>query len=179
MPSHSPARPADSEYNKYFQPYVTEVPDGDLLSALAAQRDSTTAVLAGISDTQAGFRYADGKWSIREVIGHLADAERVFAYRALRIARADTTPLSGFDENAWVPPAAYDARGLPEIAAEFRAVRESTLALFRGFPAEAWTRQGTASNHPISARALAWIMAGHELHHMRVLAERYLPHIAG
>ena len=179
MPSHSPARPAPSEYNAYYQTYIGAVPDGDLLARLGEQRDSTSALLATIAEADAGYRYAAGKWSIKEVIGHLADAERVFSYRALRVARADATPLPGFDENAWVPPANFDRRTLADLAAEFRAVRESSLALFRGFGNEAWPRMGTASGHPISARALAWIVAGHEVHHLRVLRERYLPHLGG
>ncbi|MEZ4413341.1 MAG: DinB family protein [Gemmatimonadales bacterium] len=177
MPEHSPARPADSEYNSYYQPYVKEVPDGDLLATLRYQRESTTAVLAGISDKLAAYRYADGKWSIREVIGHVADAERVFSYRALRIARGDTIDLPGFDENAWVPMAGFEARSMADVAAEFRAVRDASLALFSSFSAEAWARIGSASGHPVSARALAWILAGHERHHLRILEERYFPHL--
>jgi len=175
VPSPSPPRPAETEYNSYYQPYVKEVPDGDLLTTLAALRDSTAAVLAGISDKNAGFRYDAGKWSIREVVGHVSDAERVFAYRALRIARGDTVELPGFDENAWVPASGCDRRTLADIAAEFRAVREASLALFHSFDDEAWIRIGSASGHPVSARALAWILAGHERHHLRVLAERYFP----
>jgi len=175
--SHSPARPADSEYNKYFQPYVGEVPDGDLLAMLETQRDATHAVLAGIPDTKAGFRYADGKWSIREVVGHVADAERVFAYRALRVARGDTTPLPGFDENAWMPEAGFDVRTLSDVAGELRMVRDSTLALFRSLTPDAWLRSGMASDHPVSVRALAWILAGHERHHLRILTERYFPRL--
>jgi uncharacterized damage-inducible protein DinB len=177
LPSHSPARPALTEYNAHYQPYVDVVPDGDVLATLATQRDSTSALLATIAEAKAGYRYAAGKWSIKEVIGHLSDAERVFSYRALRVARADVTPLASFDENAWVPAAKFDHRTLVDLAAEFRAVRGSTLALFRGFDAEAWPRTGTASGSPISARALAWIVAGHEVHHLRVLHERYLPHL--
>ena len=177
MPGHSPARPSLSEYNAYYQPYVSEAPGNDVLATLAAQRDATAALLAGIPEAKAGFRYAPGKWSVREVIGHLADSERVFSYRALRVARADTTPLPGFDENAWMPEAGFDRRTLADVAAEFRTVRDSTLALFHGFDASAWPRLGTASGHPISARALAWIISGHEAHHLRVLAERYLPHL--
>jgi hypothetical protein len=169
-----PARPAASEYDAYFQAYIDEVTGFDLLETLARQRDSTAAVLAGISDTKAGFRYADGKWSIREVIGHLADTERVFGYRALRVARGDPAPMPGFDENAWMPPSGFDQRTIEDLAAEFRAVRESTLALFGGLPAEAWTRIGTANGRPLSARACAWIISGHEAHHMRILRDRYL-----
>ena len=177
MPTLSPARPAPTEHYSYYLTYVSEVPEGDLLATLAAQRDSTAAFLAGIPEAKAGYRYAPEKWSIKEVIGHVADAERVFAYRALRIARADETPLPGFDENAWMPAAEFDRRTLADIAADFRSVRESTLALFRGFPAEAWTRLGTASGHPVSVRALAYILTGHERHHLRVLQERYLPRL--
>jgi uncharacterized damage-inducible protein DinB len=158
---------------------VSEVPEGDLLATLATQRDSTAAMLAAIPEAKAGYRYAPEKWSIKEVLGHIADAERVFAYRALRIARADVTPLPGFDENAWIPAAEFDRRTLADLAADLRAVRESTLTLFRGFPDEAWPRLGTASGHPVSARALAWIIAGHERHHLRVLHERYLPQVGG
>jgi hypothetical protein len=179
MPTHSPARPAPSEHNAYYATYVAQVPDGDVLATLAAQRESTATVLAAIPESKAEYRYAPDKWSIKEVVGHLADSERVFSYRALRIARADATPMASFDENAWVPAGGFDHRKLTDLAAEFRAVRECTLALFRGFDAEAWPRVGTASGHPISARALAWIIAGHERHHLRVLAERYLPHVGG
>jgi hypothetical protein len=177
MPASPPARPADSEYNKYYQPYVQEVPEGDLLATLAAQRDSTAAVLAGISDKGAGYRYAEGKWSIREVIGHVCDAERVFSYRALRIARGDTIDLPGFDENAWVPMGAFEERSMADVAAELRAVRGASIALFSSFTAEAWLRIGSASGHPVSTRALAWILAGHERHHLRILAERYFPNL--
>jgi hypothetical protein len=179
MPGTSPPRPGPSEYNTYYQPYVDEVPAGELLATLAAQRDSSAALLATIPEAKAGFRYAPGKWSIKEVIGHVADAERVFTYRALRVARADATPLPGFDENAWMAPAAFDRRTLADLAADLRAVRESTLTLFHGFDADAWPRLGTASNHPISTRALAWIVAGHEVHHLRILSERYLPRLRG
>ena len=179
LPAVSPARPAPTEHYSYYQTYVSEVPEGDLLAILRAQRDSTAAVLAGIPEAKAGYRYAPGKWSIKEVIGHIADAERVFAYRALRIARADVTPLPGFDENAWIPPAEFDRRTMVDLATDFRSVRESTLALFRGFPTAAWTRLGTASGHPVSVRALAYILTGHERHHVRVLHERYLTHLGG
>lgn len=177
MPLSIPARPSATEYNAYYQPYISEVAEGKLLDFLAEQQASTARLLASIPEAKAGYRYATGKWSIKEVIGHLADAERVFAYRALRVARADATPLPGFDENAWVPPAQFDRRPLADIAAEFSAVRSATLALFGSFDDAAWARLGTASTYPISARAIGWIVAGHERHHLRVLRERYLPHL--
>ena len=179
MPSQSPARPALTEYNAFYQTYVGGVPDGDLLATLAAQTERTAGVLAGIPEHKASYRYAAGKWCIKEVIGHVADAERVFSYRALRIARGDATPLAGFDENGWMPFADFDRRALADVAAELRAVRSATMALFRSFDADAWVRSGTASGHPVSARALAWILTGHERHHLRVLEERYFPGIIG
>jgi hypothetical protein len=175
----SPSRPAPAEHHAYYLTYVAEVPEGNLLATLAAQLERTSTILAAVPEARAGFRYAEGKWSIKEVIGHVADAERVFSYRALRIARGDTTPLPGFDENAWVPFGEFDRRTLADITADLRAVRAATLALFGGFTAEGWLRMGSASGHPVSARALAWILAGHERHHLRVLEERYLPKITG
>jgi uncharacterized damage-inducible protein DinB len=175
----SPSRPQPSEHHEYYLSYVSEVPDGNLLVTLAAQADRTSALLAAVPEAKAGFRYAEGKWSIKEVIGHVADAERVFSYRALRIGRGDTTPLAGFDENAWVPFGEFDRRTLADLASELRAVRAATLALLGGFTPDAWLRMGTASGHPVSARALAWILTGHERHHVRVLEERYFPKVAG
>jgi len=177
MANASPSRPKPTEHHEYYLSYVSAVPEGNLLDILAGQIDRTSALLAAVPEARAGFRYAEGKWSIKEVIGHVADTERVFSYRALRIARGDTTPLPGFDENAWVPFGEFDRRTLADLAAELRAVRTATLALFGGFTAEAWPRMGTASGHPVSARALAYIVTGHERHHLRVLEERYFPKV--
>ena len=118
-------------------------------------------------------RYAPGKWSVSEVVGHLADTERIFAYRALRFARNDATPLAGFDENQFVPPANFDARPLPDLAEELRAVRLASVALFRRLDDAALARRGTANQVEITVRALPWIIAGHERHHVAVLKERY------
>jgi hypothetical protein len=169
-----PARPRPADYNAYYESYISEVADGRLLESLVAQRDETAALLAGLTKTQAGYRYAEGKWSLKEVIGHVADAERIFAYRALRIARGDETPLASFDENTYVPAAGCDRRTLVDIAHEFRAVREATIALLASFDEPAWMRVGTASGKRVSVRALGYIIAGHERHHVRVLRERYL-----
>jgi hypothetical protein len=179
MANASPGRPEPSEHHAYYATYISEVPEGEVLATLAAQIGRTSALLAAVPESRAGFRYADGKWSIKEVVGHMADTERVFSYRALRIARGDATPLPGFDENAWVPVGEFDRRTLADLAAELRAVRAATLALFGGFTADAWLRVGTASGHSISARALAWIVTGHERHHLRILEERYLPKLTG
>ena len=133
----------------------------------------TRALLRDLPAGRAEHRYAAGKWSVAEVVGHLADAERVFSYRALRIARGDETPLPGFDENAYVPAGRFDRRPIADVVDEFTAVRHATLALLRGLPEDTLTRTGTASGYAVSARALAWIIAGHELHHRAVLRERY------
>jgi hypothetical protein len=166
-------RPAATEYAPYYGRYIGKVPDGDLLQTLEDQARETQAVLAGLSEAKALHRYAPGKWSIKEMIGHVTDTERVFSYRALRFARADATVLPGFDENAWVPPGNFDARALKDLAAELGAVRRATIALFRGLDAAALARRGTASDNAVSVRALAWIIAGHERHHVALLHERY------
>jgi hypothetical protein len=166
-------RPSPDEFAPYYQRYVERVPGDDLVAALEAQTPRTLAVLGAVPEARAGHRYGPGKWSVREVVGHVADAERVFAYRALRFARGDETPLATFDENAYVARGGFDARPLAEIADEFAAVRRATLALFRGLDAGAAGRGGTASGWGVTVRALGYIIAGHELHHLAVLAERY------
>jgi uncharacterized damage-inducible protein DinB len=168
-------RPEPSEYVPYYQTYISKVPaKGDLLTVLEDQRRETQQLLAGLSEAKALHRYAPGKWSIKEVVGHVMDSERVFCYRALRFARADDKPLQGFDEKAWVPAGQFDARSLKDLAAELDLVRRATIALFSGLDGAALTRRGTANNNPISVRALAWIIAGHERHHVGIVRERYL-----
>lgn len=167
-------RPAPDEYAPYYGGYVSRVADGDVVATLRRQIVDTLAFLRGIPDSKAGHRYAPGKWSIREVVGHLCDAERVFAYRALRFARNDSTPLPGFDENAFVAASRLDDRSLAGIIAEFEAVRNATVPFFDALFPEEWARHGTASGKGMSVRALAWVIAGHELHHVSVLKERYL-----
>lgn len=168
-------RPASRDVPEYFSRYVARVPDGDIAAMLATQVDDTAALLAGLSDEQARHRYAPGKWSIKEVVCHVSDVERVMAYRLLRFGRGDATPLAGFDENAWAPAARADDRPLTDLLAELQAVRAATVALVRGLPDDALDRTGTANGLLASARALAWIIAGHELHHRFILRERYLP----
>ncbi|HEX5726419.1 MAG TPA: DinB family protein, partial [Longimicrobiaceae bacterium] len=142
--------------------------------AAEAQRTGVPALLRGLPEALHGHRYAEGKWSIREVAGHLADTERIITYRALRIARGDATPLPGFDENAYVAAAGFDARPLESLVAEWEAVREATLAFFRSVDAEAAARRGTANDNAVSVRALAHIVAGHAEHHLEILRTRYL-----
>lgn len=169
----STARPDPSEYGAHFARYIALVPAGDLLAHLDVQASEIAAWSAGLTEAQAAHRYAPGKWSVREVIGHVADTERIFAYRALRIARGDATPLPSFDENAYASHAAFEARSMADVAAEFAAVRGASLALLRGLPEAAWTRRGTVSGGPVSVRALASLLFGHAAHHRAILAERY------
>ena len=128
---------------------------------------------SAVTEAGAGHRYAHDKWSVREVLGHLCDAERIFAYRLLRIARADATPLEGFDENTYVPAGAFDNRALGDLIADWTATRSATIALVRGLPADAWARRGTANGKPVTATALAYIILGHVEHHLGVLHDRY------
>jgi hypothetical protein len=173
MTADTSLRPAEDEYAPYYGTYVNRVPAGDVLALLARQLDETAAFLAGIPPARAAHRYAQGKWSVKEVIGHLSDAERVFSHRAFRFGRGDATPLPSFDENRYVPESGADLLPLEDLAREFAAIRRSTLALFHGLPAAAWSRRGAASGKMVSVRALAWITAGHELHHLDVLRTRY------
>jgi hypothetical protein len=168
------ARPAADEYAPFYHTYVSLVPAGDLLALLEDQRRETASLLAGLSEEAALHRYEPGKWSVKEVVGHVADTERVMLYRALRAARGDRTPLPGFDENAYVAAAGFDARPLGDLLAELGVVREATLRFLRGLPPQAWTRRVEANGHEVSVRALACIVAGHELHHLRLLRGRYL-----
>jgi hypothetical protein len=168
------ARPRSDEYVPYYGKYVSLVPEGDVVETLRTQIGETLSLLRAIPEERASHRYAPGKWSIKEVVGHMADVERVMTYRALRIARADATPLPGFDENAWVPAANFDARPLASLVHELAEVRRATIAFFETLDAEAATRRGSANDNEISARALAYIVAGHERHHVKLLRERYL-----
>jgi len=166
-------RPDPSEYGAYYKQYVDLVPDGDILSTLRDQVEPTVA-LVGLKDHETLRRYAPGKWSLREVIGHLIDTERIFAYRALRIGRGDETPLPGYDQDAFVRTGGFDDQPFAALLDEFRLVRLSTVALYTCFPQEAIARTGVANENPTSVRAIAWIIAGHERHHMQVIREKYL-----
>jgi len=172
MKSLSPNAPQVSEYASYSSRYISLVPDGDIVSLLTEQAERTAEALSGLSDREANFRCAPGKWTIKQVLGHLIDAERVLAYRALRIARNDKTPIEGFEQDDYVAngPASVS---LAELVREFTAVRHATVLLFRHLAPEAWDRRGTANNNEVTVRATAYIIAGHELHHRRILQEKY------
>jgi hypothetical protein len=172
MPALILARPQPSEYSPFYAGYVSSVPDGDLIAIL--ERDETRALLGGLSDEVARQRYAPGKWSVKEVVGHIADTERVMSYRALRFGRGDPTPLAGFEQEDFVRGASWDEIPLATLLDDLAAVRRATLSLFRGFSEAALARQGTANATPVTVRALAAIIAGHERHHLRIVRERYL-----
>lgn len=167
-------RPARDEYAPYFGGYIGEVPPGDVLEILEQQMAETQDLLRGLPTSRAMHRYAPGKWSIKEVVGHLSDTERIFAYRALCFSRSERAPLPGFEEDDYVAAAGFDARSLAELARELETVRAATLTLFRGLSDEALLRRGTANGKEFTVRAIAYIVAGHERHHVRVLRERYL-----
>ena len=167
------APPAADEYAPYYGRYISLVAPGDILDQLERQREEMLARFRNVPESKGAHRYAPGKWSVRQVVLHLSDTERIMTYRALRIARGDATPLPGFDENAYAPESGADAVPLAELVGEFTDVRRGSLALFRHLPADAWTRRGTASDSPFSVRALAWVVAGHPIHHLVVLRDRY------
>ena len=168
------APPTQEEYALYYAGYINRIGQGeDVLATLWEQLQSTPELLRRVEESRGGFRYAAGKWSIKEVIGHLTDTERIMSDRALRIARGDATPLPGFDENAYVPASEADTRSMDDLVTEWSDVRRATLALFRGLPPAAWARRGVANGSTVSVRALAYIVAGHERHHLETLRNRY------
>jgi hypothetical protein len=173
MSTAATIRPGADEFAPYYGTYVGAVPDGDITRTLAQQGEAFLARLKDLTEEQAAFAYAPGKWTVKEVICHITDAERIFAYRALRIARGDATPLASFEENAYAVNSGANDRPLETLLGEFAAVRGATLALLRWLPEAAWTRRGTASGKEVSVRALAWMMAGHAMHHASVLKDKY------
>jgi uncharacterized protein (TIGR03083 family) len=172
MPS---GRPQSGEFAIYAADDIAFVEGDDAVAALEAQGLEVMALLASLDEGSiAGRTYAAGKWTVKEVIGHLIDDERIFAYRILCIARGDARPLAGFDENAYVAATTFESRPLAGLIDEYRTVRNATLALLRPLSAEEWGRRGIANDHSVTVRGLAFHVAGHELHHLRTLRERYL-----
>ena len=167
------ARPESEEYDAYYSAYVAKVEGEDVINVLVRQGDQVQAVLAGLTAAEADYRYAPDKWSVKEVFGHLCDTERVFAYRALCIARGDSQALPGMDQDVYVAAAGFDSRSIESLAAELAAVRGATLTLFESLGSDGWARRGIANGVPVSVCALAFIIAGHEAHHVAVLRERY------
>ena len=167
-------RPEKTEYAAYYENYVSLVDETDIVSALERQEVELLEIANKISEEKALFRYADAKWSIKELLGHLIDGERIFAYRALRIARGDQTPLEGYDQDPYVENADFDSTKLADLLAEFLYLRKANVIFFKNLSAQAWERTGTANDSPISVRALAFSMVGHVRHHANILKERYL-----
>jgi len=167
-------RPRAGEVAASFQAYADEARVDDPLAALERGLVETTTLVTSFGEARGGHRYAPGKWSVREVVGHISDGERIFAYRAFRMARGDATPLAAFDEDAYVAASGYDRRTLADLLEEFTTLRRASLQLFRSFEPEVWERRGTAGGNPFVVCAFPWLLVGHENHHRRVLRERYL-----
>jgi hypothetical protein len=167
------SRPLENEYAPDFQNYISQAPEEDILPAMRSQIDELDVLLDRVPPERETYRYAEGKWSIREIVGHLIDGERVFGYRVLCIARGETQNLPGFDQDQYMLTAPFDRITLEDLLSEFRLVRLSNIAMLRTLDETAWTRMGTANGNPVSVRALAYVMVGHTRHHMGVLRERY------
>jgi hypothetical protein len=166
-------RPEAGEYAPYYERYIALVQEGDIRVTLDAQRREMLLLLSGKDEDDGNFRYAPDKWNTKEVLGHVCDAERVFAYRALRIARGDETPLASFEQDGYVKNGPFAKIALEDVVEDYIAVRRATLVLLRNLDEKAWSRRGTASNNPVTVRALAYMIAGHELHHRKILEEKY------
>jgi hypothetical protein len=166
-------RPEKNEYNPFYETYVSLVPETEILPALESQMEQTRALISSISEEKSLYRYAPDKWSIRQVIGHMIDGERVFAFRAFTFSRADTVQLAGFDENHYVSQSVSDQVSLVDLCAEFVALRTANVLMFKHLTPQAWTMGGIASDNRITVRALAYIMVGHVRHHSKILQERY------
>lgn len=171
--STSAVRPVKNEYDAYYDRYISLVPEEDVLIALDQQLSETLILLRSLSEQHGTFRYGPDKWSAKEVLGHMIDTERIMSYRALRIARSDRTPIEGFEQDDYVKSGNFDKRSVVTLGREFEQVRRATISLFRNLESEAWERRGIANNVEITVRALAYIIAGHELHHKAILKDRY------
>jgi hypothetical protein len=170
-------RPDPTEHAEFYANYIAKVPGTDVLSVLEAQGLQMLQLFSGRSERDGNFQYAPGKWTVKEVLGHVTDTERIFSYRALRIARGDRTPLPGFEQDDYARDGAFGERTLADLAEEFGAVRSASIALFRSFREGVWERRGVANQKEVTVRALAFITAGHQMHHRIILEERYFPAI--
>ena len=173
MPALVIARPRAGEYAPYYERYISLILDNDVLATLDRQRGQMVQMLCGLSEEEGDFRYAPEKWNVKEVLGHVCDAERVFAYRALRIARSDATPMEGFEQDDYVKNGPFARHPIAEVIEDYIAVRRATISLLRNLDEEAWSRRGIANKNEVTVRALAYMIAGHELHHRRILEEKY------
>jgi hypothetical protein len=171
------AKPEPDEYAPYYGKYVSLISGDDILAILEKHPPELAALLSTCTEADGDFCYAPGKWSVKEVLGHVIDTERVFSYRALRIARNDQTPMEGFEQDDYVKYGPFSQCSLAALVEEFKSVRLATLSLFRGLDAAAWLRRGVANKNGVSVRAIAYIIAGHELHHRKILQERYFAQV--
>lgn len=167
-------RPEQNEYAPYYEGYISMIPEGNLEQILKEQVKDTLHLLNDLSETQGEFKYAEKKWSIKEVIGHVVDTERIMAYRLLSIARGDAVQLPGFDENTYVNEADFNGEKMEDLLQNLFVVREGTLLLLKSLKEKDWLRRGTVNQVDVTVRAIACIIAGHELHHRKILKERYL-----
>jgi hypothetical protein len=167
-------RPQPGENAPYYDRYISLVPGNDVLAALDEQRRQTLLLLSGLAEADGGLRYAPEKWSLKEVIGHLNDTERIMSYRALRISRGDATPIEGYEQDDYVRNSPFARRPLADLIEDYIAVRRATVSLFRNLDEVAWTRRGVANKCEVTVRALAYIIAGHELHHRKMIEDKYL-----
>ncbi|MCY9695501.1 DinB family protein [Paenibacillus alginolyticus] len=166
-------RPDSEEYSPYFTGYINQVPEGDYLSILHIQLDAIVDLFSPINNEQGLYRYEPGKWSLKEVLGHITDTERIMSYRMLRIARGDTTNLPGFDQDLYITNTSFDELSMEDLLNDFKAVRQATFTLLKTISEAAWLRKGIANNNEISARALAFVIAGHAQHHLGVIQQKY------
>ncbi|MDQ0874926.1 hypothetical protein QFZ77_003585 [Paenibacillus sp. V4I3] len=166
-------RPSSEEYSPFFTGYINQVPESDYLSFLHSQLDAVIALFSSISNEQGLYRYEPGKWSLKEVLGHMTDTERIMSYRMLRIARGDTTNLPGFDQDLFITNTSFDELSMDDLLNDFKAVREATFTLLKTISEAAWSRKGIANANVISARALAYVIAGHAQHHLGVIRQKY------
>ena len=177
--TYTPPKPPAGEYASYYNRYISLVPDGNIVETIEQQRRDTILLLSCRSEQDGDYRYAPDKWSVKEVLGHINDTERVFAYRALRIARNDATPMEGFEQDDYVRNAPFATSPLPDLIEDFIAVRRATVSLLRNLDETTWLRRGVANKNEVTLRALAWTIAGHELHHRRILEEKYFSKTRG
>ncbi|MDQ0229322.1 DinB family protein [Metabacillus malikii] len=167
-------RPSVNEYDDYFKRYVELVPDGNIFSLLKEQINETKRLLSSLSEEQLHYRYMDNKWSIKEIIGHLTDGERMLSHLLLCIARGENSSYAGFDKDKYIMNGSFDNLSIELLLAHYQAVRTSTIALLNTLGSNVWLNQGIALHSPITVRALAWIIVGHEIHHRNIIIEKYI-----
>lgn len=167
-------KPGLEMFPEYTRGYIKLIPEGDIIDILAEQLETTYKLLSKVTGAQAEFRYEAGKWTLSEVLGHLTDTERIMSYRILRIVRGDTTPLLGFDENEFVKEASFYTRTMAELLEDYQNVRRATISLLKGLPQHSFAYRGKANGFDVSVETVPYMIAGHELHHLKIIEERYL-----